>query len=279
MSNPKHTIFWMTTFLAIVGAVCALIFAPLQTVFMANWVFNLLIFVVLLVGIVITYRQVFMLFPEIRWVAQFRTGRTGLSILREPRLLKPLARQLGEDSKRDRFSLSSMSLRTVLDGIRTRLDEQREITRYFIGLLVFLGLLGTFWGLLGTISSVGHVIMSLDMQQRDFAEVFTALQSGLLKPLEGMGTAFSSSLLGLGGSLVLGFLDIQAGHAQNRFYDGLEEWLTGVTNLVEKARFHGDPNDPDAIPDDKAHLDVLLEIDRLRQENLKLATELARKQS
>ncbi|WP_239995729.1 hypothetical protein [Nitrincola tibetensis] len=279
MNNPKHTIFWMTIFLAIVGAVCALIFAPLKTVFMANWVFNLLIFVVLLVGIVITYRQVFMLFPEIRWVAQFRTGRTGLSILREPRLLKPLARQLGEDSKRDRFSLSSMSLRTVLDGIRTRLDEQREITRYFIGLLVFLGLLGTFWGLLGTISSVGQVIMSLDMQQRDFAEVFTALQSGLLKPLEGMGTAFSSSLLGLGGSLVLGFLDIQAGHAQNRFYDGLEEWLTGVTNLVEKARFHGDPNDPDAIPDDKAHLDVLLEIDRLRQENLKLATELARKQS
>lgn len=279
MNNPKHTIFWMTIFLVIVGAVCALIFAPLKTVFMANWVFNLLIFVVLLVGIVITYRQVFMLFPEIRWVAQFRTGRTGLSILREPRLLKPLARQLGEDSKRDRFSLSSMSLRTVLDGIRTRLDEQREITRYFIGLLVFLGLLGTFWGLLGTISSVGQVIMSLDMQQRDFAEVFTALQSGLLKPLEGMGTAFSSSLLGLGGSLVLGFLDIQAGHAQNRFYDGLEEWLTGVTNLVEKARFHGDPNDPDAIPDDKAHLDVLLEIDRLRQENLKLATELARKQS
>jgi hypothetical protein len=279
MNNPKHTIFWMTIFLAIVGAVCALIFAPLKTVFMANWVFNLLIFLVLLVGIVITYRQVFMLFPEIRWVAQFRTGRTGLSILREPRLLKPLARQLGEDSKRDRFSLSSMSLRTVLDGIRTRLDEQREITRYFIGLLVFLGLLGTFWGLLGTISSVGQVIMSLDMQQRDFAEVFTALQSGLLKPLEGMGTAFSSSLLGLGGSLVLGFLDIQAGHAQNRFYDGLEEWLTGVTNLVEKARFHGDPNDPDAIPDDKAHLDVLLEIDRLRQENLKLATELARKQS
>ena len=127
-----------------------------------------------------------------------------------------------------------MSLRTVLDGIHSRMDEQREITRYFISLLIFLGLLGTFWGLLGTINSVGAVIVNLDMSQEDFGKVFAGLQSGLLEPLEGMGTAFSSSLLGLGGSLVLGFLDIQAGHAQNRFYDGLEEWLTGVTNLVDR---------------------------------------------
>ncbi|MEP6132592.1 MAG: flagellar motor protein MotA, partial [Marinobacter sp.] len=122
----------------------------------------------------------------------------------------------------------------VLDGIHSRMDEQREITRYFISLLIFLGLLGTFWGLLGTINSVGAVIVNLDMSQEDFGKVFAGLQSGLLEPLEGMGTAFSSSLLGLGGSLVLGFLDIQAGHAQNRFYDGLEEWLTGVTNLVDR---------------------------------------------
>ena len=185
-------------------------------------------------GIAITYRQVFVLFPEMRWIAQFRTGNAGLSVLQEPRLLKPLARQLDDDSKRDRFSLSTMSLRTVLDGIHSRMDEQREITRYFISLLIFLGLLGTFWGLLGTINSVGAVIVNLDMSQEDFGKVFAGLQSGLLEPLEGMGTAFSSSLLGLGGSLVLGFLDIQAGHAQNRFYDGLEEWLTGVTNLVDR---------------------------------------------
>lgn len=234
MSNPKHTLFWMTLFLVVVVVVCALIHKPLHTAFMANWVFNLLIVCVLLVGIAITYRQVFVLFPELRWIAQFRTGNAGLSVLQEPRLLKPLARQLDDDSKRDRFSLSTMSLRTVLDGIHSRMDEQREITRYFISLLIFLGLLGTFWGLLGTINSVGAVIVNLDMGQEDFGKVFAGLQSGLLEPLEGMGTAFSSSLLGLGGSLVLGFLDIQAGHAQNRFYDGLEEWLTGVTNLVDR---------------------------------------------
>ncbi len=233
MSNPKHTLFWMTLFLAIVAVVGVLIHQPLITAFMANWVFNLLIVGVLIVGIGLTYRQVWVLFPELRWIAQFRTGQAGLSVLEEPRLLKPLARQLGEDSKRDRFTLSTMSLRTVLDGIHSRMDEQREITRYFINLLVFLGLLGTFWGLLGTINAVGEVITNLDMGQGDFSKVFADLQAGLLTPLQGMGTAFSSSLLGLGGSLILGFLDIQAGHAQNRFYDGLEEWLTGVTNLLD----------------------------------------------
>ena len=233
MSNPKHTLFWMTFFLAIVAVVGVLVHKPLITAFMANWVFNLLIVCVLLVGIGLTYRQVFVLFPELRWIAQFRTGHSGLSVLEEPRLLKPLARQLGEESKRDRFTLSTMSLRTVLDGIHSRMDEQREITRYFINLLVFLGLLGTFWGLLGTINAVGEVITNLDMGQGDFGKVFADLQTGLLTPLQGMGTAFSSSLLGLGGSLILGFLDIQAGHAQNRFYDGLEEWLTGVTNLLD----------------------------------------------
>ncbi|WP_417512650.1 flagellar motor protein MotA [Marinobacter sp.] len=233
MSNPKHTLFWMTFFLAIVAVVGVLVHKPLITAFMANWVFNLLIVGVLIVGIGLTYRQVFVLFPELRWIAQFRTGHSGLSVLEEPRLLKPLARQLGEDSKRDRFTLSTMSLRTVLDGIHSRMDEQREITRYFINLLVFLGLLGTFWGLLGTINAVGEVITNLDMGQGDFGKVFADLQTGLLTPLQGMGTAFSSSLLGLGGSLILGFLDIQAGHAQNRFYDGLEEWLTGVTNLLD----------------------------------------------
>lgn len=233
MSNPKHTLFWMTLFLAVVVIVGVLIHKPLTTAFMANWVFNLLIVCVLIVGIALTYRQVFVLFPELRWVAQFRTGHSGLSVLQEPRLLKPLARQLGEESKRDRFTLSTLALRTVLDGIHSRMDEQREITRYFISLLIFLGLLGTFWGLLGTINAVGEVITSLDMGQGDFGKVFADLQAGLLTPLQGMGTAFSSSLLGLGGSLILGFLDIQAGHAQNRFYDGLEEWLTGVTTLVD----------------------------------------------
>ena len=129
--------------------------------------------------------------------------------------------------------MSAMSLRTVLDGIRSRLDESREISRYMISLLIFLGLLGTFWGLLGTITAVGSVILNLSIEGGDFNKIFGELQAGLLEPLKGMGTAFSSSLFGLGGSLVLGFLDIQAGHAQNRFYDGLEEWLAGVTKLVD----------------------------------------------
>lgn len=264
MSNPKHTLFWMTLFLSVVLVVCALIYAPLQTAFMANWVFNLLIVCVLIVGIGLTYRQVFVLFPEMRWIAQFRTGHSGLSVLQEPRLLKPLARQLGDDYKKDQFSLSTMSLRTVLDGIHSRMDEQREITRYFISLLVFLGLLGTFWGLLGTINSVGAVIVNLDMSQEDFGKVFADLQSGLLTPLEGMGTAFSSSLLGLGGSLILGFLDIQAGHAQNRFYDGLEEWLTGVTNLIDNVG-----NNP--AQDQQARE----ELARLLSENQELKDQLA----
>ena len=278
MSNPKHTLIWMTVFLLAVIAICAVLAVRLLDAFMANWALNGTIVLVLLIGIGLTYRQVIMLFAEIRWIAQFRTGRVGLSVTQEPRLLKPLARQLGDDYKRDRFSLSALSLRTVLDGIRTRLDEQREISRYFIGLLVFLGLLGTFWGLLITINSVGEVILGLDVQDEDFGQVFATLQSGLLTPLDGMGTAFSSSLLGLGGSLVLGFLDIQAGHAQNRFYDDLEEWLTGLTNLVEEARearrgSGGASGEEPIFPEDR-DLEAVLEMDRLRQENIRLKDEL-----
>jgi hypothetical protein len=234
MRNPKHTIFWMLLYLVVVGAVCTLLFKPLETAFMANWVFNGLILGVLLIGVLITFRQVLILGPELEWIKVFRTGQTGLSVTREPRLLKPLARSLESHMKRDRFSMSALSLRTVLDGIRTRLDESREISRYMIGLLIFLGLLGTFWGLLGTIEAVGKVIMGLEVGRSDFATVFNELKGGLLEPLAGMGTAFSSSLFGLGGSLVLGFLDIQAGHAQNRFYDGLEEWLSGMTHLIDE---------------------------------------------
>ncbi|MEX2320490.1 MAG: hypothetical protein WD668_03985, partial [Saccharospirillum sp.] len=204
-------------------------------------------------------------------IALFRTGRSGLSVKQEPRLLKPLARQLGEDFKRDRFTLSAMSLRTVLDGIRSRLDESREISRYMISLLVFLGLLGTFWGLLGTIEAVGRVIINLDIGNQDFEQVFGELQAGLLRPLEGMGTAFSSSLLGLGGSLVLGFLDIQAGHAQNRFYDSLEEWLTGLTNLIDARDLTDEPGLPRT---QKARDELAEELLILEEENRQLKEKL-----
>ncbi|MGD2081454.1 MAG: flagellar motor protein MotA [Chromatiales bacterium] len=233
MSNPRHSLVWMGIYLAVVAVICALLFAPLRDAFLANWAFNGLILGVLLVGVAINIRQVAVLDTEIRWIKLFRTGEAGLSVAEEPRLLKPLAKHLS-GRRKDRFRLSALSLRTVLDGIRQRLDESREISRYIIGTLIFLGLLGTFWGLLGTIAAVGQVIAGLEMGTRDFGAVFLDLKAGLQRPLAGMGTAFSSSLFGLGGSLVLGFVDIQAGHAQNRFFNGLEEWLSGVTQLVEE---------------------------------------------
>lgn len=233
MSNPKHSLFWMAVYLAAVAAVCALLFIPLREAFMANWGFNSLILAVLAIGLAINVRQVLVLGPEITWIKLFRTGETGLSVADEPRLLKPLARHL-QGRRKDRFRLSALALRTVLDGIRARLDESREVSRYMIGLLIFLGLLGTFWGLLGTIGAVGTVIGSLDVSGGDADLMFRELKAGLEAPLAGMGTAFSSSLFGLGGSLVLGFLDLQAGHAQNRFFNGLEEWLTGVTQLIDE---------------------------------------------
>jgi len=244
MSNPKHSLFWMAIYLAVVAGIGALLFVPLRGAFMANWAFNALILAVLAVGIVINLRQVSVLLPEINWIKLFRTGETGISVAREPHLLKPLAGHL-QGRRKDRFRLSALSLRTLLDGIRARLDESREISRYMVGLLIFLGLLGTFWGLLGTIGAVGQVISGLDVSGGDVERVFAALKSGLEKPLDGMGTAFSSSLFGLGGSLVLGFLDLQAAHAQNRFFNGLEEWLSGVTRFIDEP---GRPVLPEAPP-------------------------------
>lgn len=232
MTNPRQYLFWTILYLIVVVIVCTLLSAPLKAAFMANWGFNLLIFAALIVGIGINIIQILKLEPEIKWIKIFRTGDPGLSVTEPTILLAPLAKHL-EEIHRDRFSLSALSLSTVLDGIRGRLDESREISRYMIRLLIFLGLLGTFWGLLETISTIGKVINGLDAGNQDFIMLFTNLKQGLEGPLNGMGTAFSSSLFGLGGSLVLGFVDIQAGHAQNRFFNEMEEWLSGVTRLVE----------------------------------------------
>lgn len=232
MTNPRHYLFLTFIYLVIVAGVCALLSASLKSAFMANWGFNLLIVAALFIGIGINVFQIKRLEPEIEWIKIFRTGNPGISVAQHPTLLAPLAKHLA-DIHRDKFSLSALSLSTVLDGIRGHLDESREISKYMISLLVFLGLLGTFWGLLQTIGSVGQVISGLEVGTQDFTAVFTNLKEGLENPLRGMGTAFSSSLFGLGGSLVLGFVDIQAGHAQNRFFNEMEEWLSGVTRLVE----------------------------------------------
>ena len=233
MSKPRYYLLMMVFFLALVAGVCVLLYIPLRLAFLANWGFNTVIFGALSIGIFLNIRRVVVLEPEIRWIAMFRTGTSGLSVAESPQLLKPLAKHL-DGMHRDRFSLSALSLQTVLDGIRGRMDESREISRYVISLLVFLGLLGTFWGLLGTIGAVSSVVGGLEIGNRDFNLMFQTMKAGLQEPLKGMGTAFSSSLFGLGGSLVLGFLDIQANHAQNRFFNELEEWLSGVTQLIDQ---------------------------------------------
>lgn len=279
MNNPRHHLFWMTLYLAIVAVVCLLMFTSLKTAFLANWGFNLLILSALITGIVINMRQVFALEPELRWIKMFRTGKIGISVSEPTRLMKPLAKQL-EGLNRNGFSLSAFSMRTVLDGIRGRLDESREISRYMIGLLVFLGLLGTFWGLLGTIGSVWRVIEGLEVVRHDFTAVFENLKTGLQGPLSGMGTAFSSSLFGLGGSLVLGFIDLQAGHAQNRFFNELEEWLSGVTQLIDKPEGRSPilAASPSAEPSGQIENQLALMNQELRENN-RLVTRLLVDQS
>jgi hypothetical protein len=178
---------------------------------------------VLLIGIVLAYRQVIRLFPEVNWVNGFRLSDPGLAVERPPVLLAPMAAILGNRS--DRVTISAQVMRSLLDSIAARLDEARDVSRYMTGLLVFLGLLGTFWGLIETVSSVGRVIEGLSVTG-DAGNVFDALKEGLAAPLSGMGIAFSSSLFGLAGSLILGFLDLQSSQAQNRFYTELEDWLS-----------------------------------------------------
>jgi hypothetical protein len=163
------------------------------------------------------------LYPEISWVNNFRLADPGLAVERPPVLLAPMAAILG--SRMGRMAMSAQLMRGLLDSIATRLDEARDISRYMTGLLVFLGLLGTFWGLIETVSSVGNVIQGLKVGG-DAGSMFDSLRQGLAAPLGGMGISFSSSLFGLAGSLILGFLDLQSSQAQNRFYTELEDWLS-----------------------------------------------------
>ena len=224
LSSPQVFLLSMLVFLAIVAFIAAILARQISSAFGTNPGLNGLILGVLAVGILLAFVQVLRLFREIRWVNSFRAG----SEVVEPVLLAPMKALLSRSTS---MALSTSSMRTMLDSIATRLDETRDISRYLIGLLVFLGLLGTFWGLLQTIGSIGDTIQSLDPGSGDAAAVLDSLKSGLSAPLEGMGTAFSSSLFGLAGSLVLGFLDLQAGRAQTRFYTELENWLSSVTDL------------------------------------------------
>jgi hypothetical protein len=224
LSSPQVFLLTMVIFLAIVGFIAIILTRQIQAAFVTNPGLNGLILGVLIVGILLAFAQVGRLFREVRWVNSFRAG----SETTEPVLLAPMKAMLGRSAS---MAFSTSSMRTMLDSIATRLDESRDTSRYLVGLLIFLGLLGTFWGLLHTIGSIGETIQSLDPGTGDSASVLEALKQGLAAPLSGMGTAFSSSLFGLSGSLVLGFLDLQSGRAQNRFYTELENWLSSVTDL------------------------------------------------
>jgi hypothetical protein len=230
MTRPRRYLKWMAAFLVVAAAVAVVLFSGLQSAFLANPGLNGLIVGVFIIGVVIVFRQVLRLEPEVRWIEQQNRSEDAIAVSNPPELLSPMAAMLGEQ-KRGRMSLSAVSMRTLLDGIAVRLDESRDVTRYLVGLLIFLGLLGTFWGLLQTVTSIGSAIGGLSVGSGDIGIMFDTLKRGLEAPLAGMGTAFSSSLFGLIGSLILGFLDLQAGKAQNRFFNDLEEWLSKVTRL------------------------------------------------
>src|ERR1700742_4782168 len=224
LSSPRIFLVRMLVFLIACGLVAVVLYRQIQLAFFANPGLNALIGVVMAIGIILAFRQVIRLYPEVAWVNNFRIADPGLAIERHPTLLAPMAAILGGE-RSGRMSISQQTMRHLLDSIATRLDEARDISRYMTGLLVFLGLLGTFWGLIETVGSVGKVIDGLKVGG-DSGALFDTLKEGLAAPLGGMGISFSSSLFGLAGSLILGFLDLQSSQAQNRFYTELEDWLS-----------------------------------------------------
>ena len=212
----------------VVGVLVAIIYPGLQAAFMANPLLNGVIVGTLVLGMLHSYRMVWRLFREVSWVNRFREGeRDGSG--KPPLLLAPMSTLL---RNRQNMVLSPLSMRSLLDSLANRLDESRDLSRYLVGLLIFLGLLGTFWGLLETVRSIGGAIENLNVTASQTSTMFDQLKAGLQEPLKGMGLSFSSSLFGLAGSLILGFLDLKAAQAQNRFYTDLEDWLSTITDIA-----------------------------------------------
>ena len=258
LSSPRIFLVRMSVFLILCALVIIVLYKQIWVAFLANPGLNALIIGVLIIGILFAFRQVIRLFPEVNWVNGFRLADPGLAVERPPVLLAPMATILGD--RMGRMAISSSMMRGILDSIAARLDEARDISRYMTGLLVFLGLLGTFWGLIETVGSVGNVINTLK-PGGDAGAVFEALKEGLAAPLSGMGISFSSSLFGLAGSLVLGFLDLQTSQAQNRFYTDLEDWLS---TTVRDLGVSGDAPAP-AFAGTGLPGDLRLAIERLRE--------------
>jgi hypothetical protein len=256
LSSPRIFLVWMVVFLTLFALIVILLYKQIWAAFLANPALNTVIVFVLAVGIVRAFWLVIRLFPEIDWVNGFRLADPGLAVERAPVLLAPMAALLRD--RIGRMAISAQVMRGILDSIATRLDEARDTSRYMTGLLVFLGLLGTFWGLIETMGSIGSVINSLK-PGGDAGAIFESLKEGLAAPLGGIGIAFSASLFGLAGSLVLGFLDLQTSQAQNRFYIELEDWLS---TTVRDLGVGGDAAAPTsaAVPGD-----LRIAIERLRE--------------
>jgi hypothetical protein len=249
MTRPSGYLLRMLVFLVAVGGVAGLLSPVLITAFFHNPGLNSLILLILLIGIGWNLLQVLRLRPEVTWLETYQTSRSRLAALPSPRLLAPMASMLamregGTNNQTQQFTLSATAMRSLLDSLASRLDESRELSRYMTGLLIFLGLLGTFWGLLNTVTSVSDVIGGMSLGNGDINMMFDQLKTGLARPLAGMGTAFSASMYGLSGALVLGFLDLTAGQAQNRFFNELEEWLAGLTRLSSGILSEGEGSVP-----------------------------------
>ncbi|MGC9418015.1 MAG: biopolymer transporter ExbB [Rhodovulum sp.] len=230
-SRPLRQILLMLLSIGLFSAGAYLAYPQVAPVFLANPYLNGAILLVFVVGVLACFLQVIQLISSVQWIEDFAAGRAGYELTRAPRLLAPLAALLRK-RRGKRMQIGAASARSILDSVATRIEEARDITRYIVNLLIFLGLLGTFYGLATTVPAVVETIRSLAPQEGEGGvEVFGRLMTGLEAQLGGMGTAFASSLLGLAGSLVVGLLELFAGHGQNRFYRELEEWLSTITRL------------------------------------------------
>jgi len=240
VTNMNHYLIRVLLFVLVILVIASFLIIPIGHAFMANAALNGMILGVFLFGLVFIVRKIALLSPEVAWISQHRSlNKQRLTKQRPPKLLAPIANMLG-DKTNGKISLSATSLKSLLDSIDMRLSESRDTSRYLIGLLIFLGLLGTFWGLLETVGAVSNVIGGLSLKGGNLEKAFSDLKIGLDAPLSGMATAFSSSVFGLAGSLALGFIDLQLGQAQNRFYNDLEEWLSGLTKLSAGNNVTGD---------------------------------------
>ena len=238
MTDPRSYMLRMVVILAVTLIIIGLLFNQLASAFSGNLALNSVIVATALIGVAFIFRQTWRLVPEAKWLSDIQKTNTISQSAPRPVLLATVHVMLSDASEDGQ--LSALSLRSVLDGVAARLDEAREISRYFIGLLVFLGLLGTFWGLLQTIGSVGRVVGGLDLSSTDFDAMMSQLRNGLDAPLAGMATAFSSSLFGLGGSLVIGFLDLQLGQAMGRFFNEVEDWLSVFAKFSDQTSSRSD---------------------------------------